>query len=979
MRLLQPLHVHLSTLFFTLTLLVGCLIGGLGYYMSASMVQTAASEQWERMGQSVQQELRNTLEPAEMALQFLRVHRITLADSLPQRLDSLSVMSQVLKGASVISAVYVGYPNGDFFLLRRLDESDHALLDAPPAARFVVQSIAHGTEPAGYYIYLGAQGEIIQRTERQGYGNAYDPRTRGWWRQAQSAKGVVQTRPYVFYTTRSVGITLAAAAQEGGAVVGADINLATLGAFLARHKVTPSTELALVNGEGELVAHERIAALLHAGERRGAMPQLAELRSAPLAQLFQQPLSGQERALSRYVDGSGAVWRTAAVRMFMEESQDLRLLMAIPDAELTADARRQLKWSALATLLIIVLSIPLTWVLARAISQPLRRLVRDVDAIRHFDFQQPIQVTPLVKETRDLAVTLQGMQATIRRFLDLSMAVASEEQFDRLLPRLLRETVLTAGAATGVLYLADGQRLVPSSALCPDGTALNPQALGQLAAPRMPGPAAPGAGEDASTAGPLVDMALSEGRVCSRPITAEDLDALRLQAPGLAEGLAHGVAIPLLNRRRECVGAMLLLLKRPPEGAQVSFVAALPGTAAVSLEARALIQEQKQLFEAFIQLIAGAIDAKSPYTGGHCARVPELAKMLAQAACAQTEGPFAAFQLSAQDWEAVHMAAWLHDCGKVTTPEYVVDKATKLETIYDRIHEVRMRFEVLKRDAQIAMHEAMAAGVPPAQARAEMEQACRVLDEEFAFVAACNQGGEYLPPLQQQRLQDIAQRTWTRTLDDALGISQEEAQRRAHIPKAPLPVQEQLLSDKPVHRIERAPQDRIAPGNPWGFRIDVPELLYNRGELYNLRVSRGTLSAEERYKINEHMVQTIKMLARLPFPKHLRAVPEIAGGHHEKMDGTGYPRGLRREDMSPMARMMAVADIFEALTAADRPYKPGKRLSEALHIMARMCREQHIDADVFALFLRAGVYQAYAERYMQPELIDAVQIENYLH
>ena len=167
-----------------------------------------------------------------------------------------------------------------------------------------------------------------------------------------------------------------------------------------------------------------------------------------------------------------------------------------------------------------MLSIPLTWVLARAISQPLRRLVRDVDAIRHFDFQQPIQVTPLVKETRDLAVTLQGMQATIRRFLDLSMAVASEEQFDRLLPRLLRETVLTAGAATGVLCLADGQRLVPSSALCPDGTALDPQALGQLAAPQMPGPAAPGAGEDASNVGPLMDTALSEGRVCSRPITA---------------------------------------------------------------------------------------------------------------------------------------------------------------------------------------------------------------------------------------------------------------------------------------------------------------------------------------------------------------------------------------------------------------------------------------------------------------------------
>ena len=167
-------------------------------------------------------------------------------------------------------------------------------------------------------------------------------------------------------------------------------------------------------------------------------------------------------------------------------------------------------------------------------------------------------------------------------------------------------------------------------------------------------------------------------------------------------------------------------------------------------------------------------------------------------------------------------------------------------------------------------------------------------------------------------------------------------------------------------------------GNGWGFRVKSPQVLYNRGELYNISVARGTLSEEERYKINEHMMQTIIMLSSLPLPRHLRQVPEIAGGHHEKMDGTGYPRGLRREEMSPLARMMAIADIFEALTAADRPYKPGKTLSQALAIMARMREERHIDPDLFELFLRSGVYRAYAVRFMRAEQVDDVAIEDYL-
>jgi hypothetical protein len=224
----------------------------------------------------------------------------------------------------------------------------------------------------------------------------------------------------------------------------------------------------------------------------------------------------------------------------------------------------------------------------------------------------------------------------------------------------------------------------------------------------------------------------------------------------------------------------------------------------------------------------------------------------------------------------------------------------------------------------------------------------------------------------QQRLRSIAQRTWTRTLDDRLGVSWEENRRQARTPAPTLPVSEPLLADKPEHLFERSEAELIPQDNPWGFKLDVPRYKYNRGELYNLSIARGTLTREERYIINHHMVQTILMLSHLPFPGHLANVAEIAGGHHEKMDGTGYPKQLKREEMSLPARMMAIADIFEALTAADRPYKKAKSLSEALGIMATMCRDAHIDPELFGLFINAQVYLQYADRFLDPQQIDAV-------
>jgi hypothetical protein len=283
-----------------------------------------------------------------------------------------------------------------------------------------------------------------------------------------------------------------------------------------------------------------------------------------------------------------------------------------------------------------------------------------------------------------------------------------------------------------------------------------------------------------------------------------------------------------------------------------------------------------------------------------------------------------------------------------------------------------MRFEVLKRDAWISYWEHLSQGGDAASLGQVRDELLATLDDEFAFIARCNLGGEAMAEADIERLRSIAARTWTRTLDDRLGVSWEENLRQSRTPAPQLPVQEALLSDKPEHLIERPDSELIADDNPWGFKLDVPTYKHNRGEVYNLGIDRGTLTNEERFIINGHMVQTIRMLSHLPFPPHLANVAEIAGGHHEKMDGTGYPKRLKREDMSLPARVMAIADIFEALTAVDRPYKKGKLLSESLNIMAGMCQSAHIDPELFGLFVREKIYLQYAERFLRPEQIDPV-------
>ena len=398
------------------------------------------------------------------------------------------------------------------------------------------------------------------------------------------------------------------------------------------------------------------------------------------------------------------------------------------------------------------------------------------------------------------------------------------------------------------------------------------------------------------------------------------------------------LTVPLKNHEDEIIGVLQLLNAQSQNSKKIisfasdvqEMVEALASQAAVAITNKNLIKDLEALFESFIKLIASAIDAKSPYTGGHCARVPEITMLLAKAVQDTIDGPFADISFTDKEMYELKIAAWLHDCGKVATPEFVVDKSTKLETIYDRVNEVETRFAALKRDEQIKSLKRELKVERDASLskdeklnkikilKSQYSKKIRVLKSDIEFIKESNIGGEFMSGDKKDRVHAISNYRW-----------------------------------KPNGRMEN---------------------FLSEDEVYNLTIPRGTLTAEERKVINDHIVVTINMLEELPYPKHLKNVPEFAGGHHEKLDGTGYPKGLTKDEMSVQARIMAIADIFEALTAKDRPYKKGKTLSQAMRILGFMKNDAHIDVDLFDIFVKDKIYLKYAEEHLDPDQIDEVQI-----
>ncbi len=519
-----------------------------------------------------------------------------------------------------------------------------------------------------------------------------------------------------------------------------------------------------------------------------------------------------------------------------------------------------------------------------------------------------------------------GRAELLEKLIDIGRALSAERDRDRLFERILLEAMHFCGADGGTLYLRNDANELDFSIM---RTISLGTAVGGSTGVKAPFAAIPLRDADGKENHSTVvgHVALS-GRTTNIPDVAEAtaFDFSGTRAFDAANGYCSTsfLTLPLKDSRAEVIGVLQLINAQDRDGRVVAFSSeieplaeALASQASVALENRLLLEAQRRLLDSFIRLIAAAIDAKSPFTGEHCQRVPAIMDMFADAACHKTDGPFADFSLDDEERYELRIASWLHDCGKVAVPEYVVDKATKLHTLYDRIETVRLRFEILKRDAEIAyLQSANNAGADATALRENFEKKLADIEGDFRVVLQSNLAVENMPEEDVARIESIAEnRHWT----DGSGTERS------------------VLTDN---------------------------------ELRNLTVRRGNLLPEEREMINNHIVVTIDMLQHLPFPAELARVPEYAGGHHERMDGKGYPRGLKREDMSVPARMMAIADIFEALTSPDRPYKQAKKLGETMAIMTGMVRNNHIDPDLFSLFVDSGVHLRFAEKFLESWQVD---------
>ncbi|TWX53374.1 HD domain-containing phosphohydrolase [Colwellia hornerae] len=511
----------------------------------------------------------------------------------------------------------------------------------------------------------------------------------------------------------------------------------------------------------------------------------------------------------------------------------------------------------------------------------------------------------------------------IEHFVDIGIALSTEKNHHALLELILKRAMLFANADGGTIYSVTTDKneqkslvfdtVLNNSLACHlGGTSTNPIDYPNIKLFNY--------GKVNNSA--LVAIAGATGQVINvndvYHCTEYDLTQAKIMDKRIGYHTQSVLTLPMQDHQQELNGVIQLINATDPQGKVITFeadvvktITALTSLAAVILTNKQLIDEMENLFAAFSRLIASAIDRKSPYTGNHCRRVPEITMLLAKACHDIDCGPLTDFNLAAEDFHELSVAAWLHDCGKVATPEYVMDKSKKLETIFDRIELVNARFEIAARDITYSTK----------MVDKEKLNLLKQLNNDRAFINDANTGGEFF--------------------DD----------------------------DKITRVYQIAKHYKIMING-------INQAVINDDEVLNLITKRGTLTAKERQIINDHMKVTVEMLESMPFPKHLKNVPEFACGHHEKMDGTGYPKGLTRDQMSTQARIMAIADVFEALTSNDRPYKAPKTLSETLTIMGYMKLDNHLDPDLFDVFIQEKVYLEFANKFLDASQIDDFDIQN---
>lgn len=961
--------ITITVLFTSLIIFLGLSMREFVYWKSSEIIYESSDQYFEQIRQELTLTYESSTKTLSQTIHILADTPVMSAPNLEQRLKHVPLLYKALQQEQSLSALQIGYENGDFFIVRPLRSKYlREQFYAPSEAVAVVDNISQDTDGVRRLKRLYFARDMNQVGTVSIDSTDYDPRIRPWYKNALKSNREVVTKPYLFHFIQQMGMTMSYRAKDSGSIIGGDITLFFLSQTVAKHQISPRSELVLVEKKDNtypILAYKDAEKLFVTKEDKKVRTNLEDLESEILEHIIQD-----DNFLTPFykLKFNGEKWLGSTVQLKGLYGNDMYLVVISPENEILQKARQQQADILKFTALIIILSIPVIWFLARQISNPLQLLAKETQRISKFEFAQtPVFNSSSIQEVHTLGEAVNKMEWAIGHFISLTTTLANEQNFDKLLETISTETKRIGNAELVFTYLVTKEGDLLRPAFCQDQED-NTLCINSLPTYKVDQGAL------------LVDI-LHQGK--RRVIKSTDLFSANSIPDYFSEDPSI-VLFPLWTRNGEGIGLLGLAYKTDQEIEEIEkqgllvLLDSFSSFAAVTLESRRMLKAQKELLKSFIELIAGAIDSKSPYTGGHCQRVPALTKLLAQKACESPKGPFTDFDLTEDEWEALHIASWLHDCGKVTTPEYVVDKATKLETIYDRIHEIRMRFEVLKRDAHIEYLEDIAKGKSTEVAQQVKEEKWQKLDDDFSFIAECNLGGEFMAPEKVKRLQEIATTTWTRTLDDRIGVSWAEVQRKERLEKVTLPVQEQLLADKIEHIFTRENDKTEELEDKYGLVLNTPEALYNKGEIYNLQISRGTLTEEERYKINDHIVQTIIMLNQLPFPSHLKNIPEIAGGHHEKINGTGYPRQLTGEQMPVTAKIMVVADIFEALTASDRPYKKAKKLSHVIKIMNFMKEDSHIDPDIFSLFLESGAYLEYAEQYLAQDQIDEVDIRQYL-
>ncbi|MFG1480438.1 HD domain-containing phosphohydrolase [Xanthobacter sp. V4C-4] len=920
---------------------IGFVLMWQGWNAARTALLSSAKDQSLLMARLVDERAQNILSSAAFALTSLSFDIIGDASTINDRISRINIFFDSLNNIKILSSIYVGYENGEFFLLRRIGSAEERkAFNAPSDAAFLLQTLTkyENSDLRGEWLFYDEQMQLSGRRLMPDY--RFDPRSRPWYKLAEQSGGIQLSSPYVFFTTRNVGVTLSKKSASRNAVVAIDIELSELNRQMESLLPTPRTEVALTGGNGLIVASTDSGQNFSQQGDVVRVKYISDLNEEPIKNLAGLNSSPDQIRSFYAMDEQ---WQGIKVPLSAIRSNELVLYIAMPDGDLFQAARHGLARQALdATVVVFVLMLA-GWFGGARLGRSVSQVTDRAERMLRFDFETQSSGGSAISEIQALETALNKVCVTIDSFLVTSDVIGREGNVDRMNGKVLKNIVAATGCSFGALYLMDSA-----------GFQLQLSAVSQKQSDNaiFPEPTLP-------------ISAISGERVIS-----EDLSG------------RGQMIVPLTNRQHRPIGLIVLVYpldNRSGGAAFTTFVEKLSGALSSAIETRQLFEAQENLLDGFVRLVADAIDAKSPYTGEHCRRVPELAIMMVDKMACETHGPFQAFRLTDAQRYEFRLGAWLHDCGKVTSPEHIIDKATKLEAVYNRIHEIRTRFEVLWRDAEIAHLQRLGKGDDASRSAAERDALQGRLREEFAFVANSNIGGEFMSEEAIARIREIGAQTWLRHFDDRLGLSVEEARRLEGRAKESLPAQERLLADRPEHirpwGSVRPAVETGDPANAYGFDMKLPAHRANLGEIHNLSIGRGTLTEEDRFKINDHVVQTYIMLKSLPWPNYLSRVPEIAATHHERMDGKGYPRRLTGEKLSTEDRVMAIADVFEALTAADRPYKPAKTLSQSLRIMALMCKGGHVDPVVFRYFLESRLWETYAGRHLNEAQRDAVDVD----